>query len=136
MIIAVSWSSTWLMVTICPSFISTLMTSDAFTAILCARSPTVMVSGTCTSRTWGSAGATKRGCSFSRESRREPPLAPRQAAVPPLVSPRVLMARRLAASSAQEDDNCSDLTCFFALASAAPAPAVADAGLAGPAAGL
>ena len=45
-IIAVSWSSTWLMVTMLPSFISTLMTSAAFTDILCARSPTVMVSGT------------------------------------------------------------------------------------------
>ena len=50
-IIAVSWSSCWLMVTIWPSFISCLMTSDALTDILCARSATVMVSGTCTSCT-------------------------------------------------------------------------------------
>ena len=40
-IIAVSWSSTWLMVTIWPSFISCLMTSEAFTLILCARSATL-----------------------------------------------------------------------------------------------
>ena len=39
-IIAVSWSSCWLMVTIWPSFISCLMTSDALTDILCARSAT------------------------------------------------------------------------------------------------
>ena len=57
MIIAVSWSSIWLIVTIWPSFIIDLMTSEAFTAILCARSATVMVSGTCTSRTIGSVGA-------------------------------------------------------------------------------
>jgi hypothetical protein len=57
MIIAVSWSSIWLIVTIWPSFIICLMTSDALTAILCARSATVMVSGTCTSRTIGSVGA-------------------------------------------------------------------------------
>jgi hypothetical protein len=44
-IIAVSWSSTWLMVTIEPIFIMTLMTSVALTAILCARSETEMVSG-------------------------------------------------------------------------------------------
>ena len=50
-IIAVSWSSCWLMVTIWPSFISCLMTSEALTDILCARSATVMVSGTCTSCT-------------------------------------------------------------------------------------
>jgi hypothetical protein len=49
-IMAVSWSSGWLMVTIWPSFISCLMTSEALTAILCASSATVMVSGTCTSR--------------------------------------------------------------------------------------
>ena len=41
--------ATWLMVTIWPSFISCLITSDALTAILCASSATVMVSGTCTS---------------------------------------------------------------------------------------
>ena len=48
-IIAVSWSSCWLIVTIWPSFISCLMTSEALTDILCARSATEMVSGTCTS---------------------------------------------------------------------------------------
>ena len=44
------WSSTWLMVTIWPSFIRCLMTSAALTDILCARSATLMVSGTWTSR--------------------------------------------------------------------------------------
>ena len=57
MIIAVSWSSTWLMVTIEPIFISALMTSVALIAILCARSATEIVSGTWTSRTTGSVGA-------------------------------------------------------------------------------
>ena len=46
---AVSWSSGWLMVTIWPSFIRCLMTSDDLTLILWASSATVMVSGTCTS---------------------------------------------------------------------------------------
>ena len=50
-IMAVSWSSGWLMVTIWPIFIRCLITSDALTAILCASSATVMVSGTCTSMT-------------------------------------------------------------------------------------
>ena len=54
-IIAVSWSSTWLIVTIVPIFISTLMSSAAFTDILCARSATLIVSGTVTSRTSGPA---------------------------------------------------------------------------------
>jgi len=56
-IMAVSWSSGWLMVTIWPSFIRCLITSEALTAILCASSATVMVSGTCTSCTRASAGA-------------------------------------------------------------------------------
>ena len=47
------------MVTIEPIFMSALMTSVAFTAILWARSATVIVSGTCTSRTIGSVGAWK-----------------------------------------------------------------------------
>ena len=50
-IMAVSWSSGWLMVTICPSFISFMMTSEDLTAILCANSATVMVSGTWISST-------------------------------------------------------------------------------------
>ena len=45
-IIAVSWSSGWLMVTIWPIFISDLITSEALMAILWASSDTVMVSGT------------------------------------------------------------------------------------------
>ncbi|MDT4880594.1 hypothetical protein FQZ97_1163650 [compost metagenome] len=56
---AVSWSSGWLIVTIWPSFIICLMTSDDFRLILCASSATVMVSGTCTSMTLSSVGATK-----------------------------------------------------------------------------
>lgn len=47
-----------------PIFISALMTSVAFTDILWARSATVMVSGTCTSRTIGSVGATKEVVSW------------------------------------------------------------------------
>ncbi|CFO11244.1 Uncharacterised protein [Bordetella pertussis] len=53
-IIAVSWSSTWLIVTIWPSFINCLMTSAAFTDILWARSATLMVSGTWISRAMNS----------------------------------------------------------------------------------
>ena len=51
--IAVSWSSTWLIVTIWPSFISALMTSAAFTESLRARSATVIVSGIVMSRMIG-----------------------------------------------------------------------------------
>ena len=65
-IMAVSWSSGWLMVTIWPSFIRCLMTSEALTAILCASSATVMVSGTCTSITRASAGAACTCCLASR----------------------------------------------------------------------
>ena len=43
---AVSWSIDWLMVTIMPIFIRALTTSTPLTAILCAKSATVMVSGT------------------------------------------------------------------------------------------
>ena len=45
------------MVTIWPIFISTLISSDALTDILCASSATVMVSGTCTSMARNSAAA-------------------------------------------------------------------------------
>ena len=48
-IIAVSWSSTWLIVTIMPMPMSVLITSEALTAILWAKSATEMVSGTSTS---------------------------------------------------------------------------------------
>ena len=58
-IMAVSWSSGWLMVTIWPSFISCLITSDDLRLILWASSATVMVSGTCTSMTLNSVGAWK-----------------------------------------------------------------------------
>ena len=102
-IIAVSWSSTWLIVTIEPIFISALITSAAFTDILCARSATVIVSGTEISRTMRACRRSGPGMvSPASSSRRwRPPLAPRQpvAVAPPVVSPRSLSARRRAASS-------------------------------------
>ncbi|OIQ74978.1 hypothetical protein GALL_433590 [mine drainage metagenome] len=135
-IIAVSWSRTWLMVTIWPSFIRLLITSAALTDILCARSATVMVSGTCTSRTIISVGAAIC-CTVSRSLRpaRRPPaaLGPRQPPAPPVGLPRDLMARRLAASSAQDDDSFSDLTCLFSLRTS---PAAVAGLAAAPAAGL
>src|SRR3990172_5261642 len=60
------------MVTMLPSFISDLMTSAAFTDILCARSATVTVSGMCTSRTTGSIGALN-WCAASRAGTAPPP---------------------------------------------------------------
>jgi len=42
-----------------PMFIMILMTSLAFTAMRAASSPTVMVSGICTSRTCGATGFSK-----------------------------------------------------------------------------
>jgi hypothetical protein len=87
---AVSWSSTWLIVTIWPSFISTLMTSAALTDILWARSATVIVSGTDTSRTVASAGAAACAPSPSSRPCLRCPFGPRQAPVPPEESPRVL----------------------------------------------
>ena len=89
------------MVTIWPIFMSDLMTSAALTDILCARSPTEMVSGICTSRTTGSVGAWNVESSSWLRSPRRPPRCfgpPRQPDAPP-VSPRVLMARFFAASS-------------------------------------
>ena len=56
---AVSWSMGWLMVAITPIFIIALMTSFALTAMRFASSPTVMVSGTCTSRLIGAVGSSK-----------------------------------------------------------------------------
>src|SRR5512132_312315 len=99
-IIAVSWSSTWLMVAMLPSFISTLMTSTALTDIRCASSPTVIVSGTAISRTTGSAGcANAVSPALGAAARwRDPPL-PCQPATPPPMSPRVLMVRRRTESS-------------------------------------
>ena len=121
-IIAVSWSSTWLMVTIWPSFIRCLMTSAALTDILWARSATVMVSAICTSRTTGSLDPAP--WASSRWSRwRPPPRGPPRQPLAPPVSPRVLSARRLAPSSCHEEDSFSDLTCFLSLPSAAGAGA-------------
>src|SRR5260221_199723 len=95
-IIAVSWSITWLMVTIEPIFIMVLMTSAAFTDILWARSPTEIVSGTSTSITLGSAGAANDVAPSSSRWR-----APRERhpSRPPEASPPVLIVRRLATSS-------------------------------------
>ena len=60
------------MVTIEPIFISALISSVAFTDILCARSATEIVSGTCTSRTTGSVGAWKVEVSSSPRPPRLP----------------------------------------------------------------
>ena len=88
------------MVTIVPSFIITLMTSAAFTAMRCASSPTVIVSGTAISRTTGSVGATKVGCSpLGATGRWRAPTRECQPATPPPASPRVLIVRRRAESS-------------------------------------
>ena len=59
---AVSWSRTWLIVTMVPIFISALITSAALTDIFCARLPTVIVSGTRTSCTIGSVGSENACC--------------------------------------------------------------------------
>ena len=56
---AVSWSMGWLMVAITPIFIIVLMTSLALTAMRLASSPTVIVSGICTSRLTGAVGCSK-----------------------------------------------------------------------------
>ena len=79
-IMAVSWSSGWLMVTIWPIFISALITSDALTAILCASSATVMVSGTCTSMTrcFDRCGLLAWSSRWSRSLPRRPRGPPRQ----------------------------------------------------------
>src|SRR6201994_1389616 len=97
------------------------MTSEALTDILCARSATEMVSGTCTSWTTCSVGAWKL---LEPESRSRPPRAPprgaRQPGRPapadaPAGAPRPLLAspRFLAASSAQLEESFSDLTAFL-----------------------
>ena len=145
-IIAVSWSSGWLMVTIWPSFIRCLITSEALTAILCANSATVMVSGTCTSITRTSVGAdcmawSSRSRSLPDRRPRGPPrqLPPRPAPAP--VSPRVGMAFFLAGSPAQLLDSLADLTSLPAPAGALVPGAPGAPGRAGlatvvPAAGL
>ena len=99
-IIAVSWSSTWLMVTIVPIFIIVLITSTALTAILWARSATLIVSGTVTSRTIGPLAPVAPSAPSS-SCRRVPILGCLQPPVPapPVTSPRSLSARRRAASS-------------------------------------
>lgn len=128
-IIAVSWSSDWLMVTIWPNFINTLMTSEALTAILCASSATVMVSGTCTSSTRCSA---PDAVGWLPRSSRPPlpglPLGPARHELP-LLRAATASARALAASfflpasSFHDDDSASDLTSFLAGAAPASPPA-------------
>ncbi len=109
MIIAVSWSSTWLIVTIWPSFISTLITSAALTDILCARSATVIVSGTAISRTTGSDGICTAAAPSSCRSCLRWPLGPRQPPAPPDTSPRVFSRRFFCCSSDQLDASLPDL---------------------------
>src|SRR5574343_1251114 len=113
------------MVTIWPSFISCLITSEALMDILCARSATEMVSGTCTSCTTCSAGATKAVVTLPRRSAlrsapRRPagPLRPgeRQAEdgrAPPGAAAPLGLAPRVLASSAQLEDSFSDLADFL-----------------------
>ncbi len=68
-----------------PIFIRALMTSAAFTDILCARSATEIVSGTVTSRTIGPAGAACRLSPPSSSCRRAPTFGCRQ---PPVAGDR------------------------------------------------
>src|SRR5262245_27488195 len=125
------------MVTIWPSFISCLMTSEALTDILWARSATLMVSGTCTSCTCGSVGAMKLELVSPRSPRRPPLAGARQPArAPAPESPRVLRARFLAASSAQLDESFSDLTDFLSPGFAAPLAPGAAPGAPGAAAAV
>ena len=87
------------MVTIEPIFISTLITSAAFTDILCARSPTDMVSATRTSRITGSLGAVKVVAASWSDLCLDEVLRPRHAV--PVPSPRTLRPRFLLPSSTQ-----------------------------------
>ena len=121
------------MVTIWPSFISCLITSDDLRLILWASSATVIVSGTCTSMILTSGAAWKLPLPESRPSRspRRPRGPLRQLVERPagLVSPRVLISFFLATSSFQVDDRLADLTSFFPPgAAAAGAGAAATAG--------
>ena len=120
---AVSWSSGWLIVAIWPSFINCLITSDALTAILCASSATVIVSGTCTSMTRASAGALDSCVSSLPVLSRRPrgPLRQLLRPTPPLESPRVLISFFLACSSAQLEDSFALLISLLPGAAGAPA---------------
>ena len=139
---AVSWSNGWLMVTICPSFIRCLITSDAFTAILCANSATVMVSGTCTSITRASTctvGSLRSSRSLVPRRLRGPARQLPARPAPAPVSPRVGIAFFLAGSPAQLLDSLADFTSLPVPLPELPVFAAPGlAGLAGtvPAAGL
>ena len=132
------------MVTICPSFIRCLMTSEALTAILCASSATVMVSGTCTSRMRASVTGAGVWSSRSRSLLPRRPRGPARQLVerpaPAPVSPRVGIPFFLAGSPAQLLESLADLTSLPAPPGAVPVVAAPPgrAGLASvePAAGL
>ena len=66
---AVSWSIGWLIVAITPIFIMVLMTSLALTAMRLASSPTVIVSGSWTSRLTGAVGNSKPWRRFDADLR-------------------------------------------------------------------
>ena len=111
-IIAVSWSKIWLIVTIWPIPIRSLITSALFTAIAWANSETVIVSGTWTSWTTFSVGTWKFVSTFAsaiwRCFLRPPP--ERQPPTPPELSPRVFKPPGfLAPSSCQVDEVSADL---------------------------
>src|SRR5260221_111847 len=112
------------------------MTSDALTDILCARSATEIVSGTCTSMICGSVGAPKLDELSPRPPPRRPPRPPGafQLLRPAPESLRPLLAvgaPRFLASSAQLEDSFSDLTDFLSPGLAAPAGAGAPAAVLG-----
>ena len=100
-----------------PMFISTLMTSAAFTDILCAKSATEIVSGIGISRMIGSEGATNVDSSFSSLcfdldlGERHPEAT--------LESPRPLSARFLNSRSDQSFSLLS--TCFSLVSTLTPA---------------
>ena len=98
------------------------MTSDALTAILCASSATVMVSGTCTSITRASTGAFDSWESSLPVRSRRPrgPLRQLLRPTPPLESPRVLISFFLACSSAQLEDSFALLISLLPGAAGAP----------------
>ena len=113
---------------------SCLITSDALTAILCANSATVMVSGTWTSSTRTSVGAASTISSRDLSLPRLPRAPLRQLVLRPApapVSPRVGSAFFLAGSPAQLLDSLADLTSLPATPPAGAATVPGAPGLAG-----
>ena len=82
-----------------PMPISALITSPDLTAILCANSATVMVSGTNTSCTMASVGALNACCASSSPWCLCLPLGARQPGLPAVMSPRVFNPRFLFSAS-------------------------------------